>query len=131
MDSYPGDNVVDVFGVHYYDNRPKLNSERAWSAMYNATINGGPHGIGQWLSEARSHGKKLAIPEWGLAAVDGDTRSSADDPVYIDSMNRFFRANSGSIAYESYFNCQPRHQIFPSNVYPRASSRYRALWAAG
>jgi hypothetical protein len=107
LESYPGDSEVDVVGVHYYDNRPKLNSESAWAAMYNATINGGPLGIGQWLKAATARGKQLAVPEWGLWNLPGESRSVADDAVYIDQMHRFFRANSNNVAYESYFNCQP------------------------
>lgn len=132
MRSYPGDDVVDVFGVHYYDNIPKLDSERAWSGMYSATKGeGAPLGIGAWLKEAQKHGKKLAVPEWGVAAVGGDGPSKTDNPIYIDMMHRFFRSNSNAIAYESYFNCNTRHELYPSRAYPRASSRYKSLWSAG
>jgi hypothetical protein len=131
MDTYPGDSLVDVIGVHYYDNRPKMNSEANWNAMYNATHNGGPMGIGQWLKAAQSRGKKLAVPEWGIWAVKGESSTQADDPVYIDSMHRFFRANGSAIAYENYYNCRDVHQIYPSNIFPKASSRYKALWASG
>ena len=31
----------------------------------------GPRGLGSWVRFARQHGKKLALPEWGLSALDG------------------------------------------------------------
>ncbi|HEX6015519.1 MAG TPA: hypothetical protein VFY87_27710 [Geminicoccaceae bacterium] len=34
LDSYPGDDAVDIIGVNYYDNWPALNDERTWQTQY-------------------------------------------------------------------------------------------------
>ena len=46
---YPGDDVVDVVGVHYYDSGPEKSTQALWDQYYNATYNGGPWGLGAWL----------------------------------------------------------------------------------
>ena len=102
LDMYPGDDVVDIVGAHYYDSGPEKSAQAVWDQYYKATYNGGPWGIGAWLDFARSRGKRLGIGEWAVWAVPDNKKP--DDPVYIDNMYRFFKANAGSIAYETYFN---------------------------
>ncbi len=131
LDAYPGGDVVDHIGVHYYNN-PKLgrmSTQEQWDRQYNQRYGtGGPLGIGAWLSDAKSKfGKKLAISEWGLWG----NSAVADNPVYIENMFRFFKANAASLAYESYFNCASLHYIYPTSIYKNARERYRALWSTG
>ncbi len=85
--AYPGDDVVDIVGVDFYDNYPAYPDKAAWDADYNATQNGGPLGIGSWLAFAKQHGKKLSVPEWGIHSSAG---AGADDAYYIQSMYDFF-----------------------------------------
>lgn len=122
---YPGDSYVDIVGVDYYDNFPK-HTEAGWRQQFNATYNGGPWGVGAWLDFAKSRGKKLALPEWGLSldakAVD------TDNPVFIENMYQFLSANSQHIAYENYFNQKAHHQIMPANLNPKASAAYLRNW---
>ena len=42
MQMYPGDDVVDIMGVHYYDSGPEKNTQSTWDQYYNATYNNGP-----------------------------------------------------------------------------------------
>jgi len=131
LESYPGDQSVDLMGIHYYNNTPKIVTDRDWEAMYKATHNKGPWGLGEWLKAAKARGRKLGIGEWGQWARSGESFSQADNPVYIDQMHRFFRANANDLAYENYFNCRQEHQIYPTKGLPKSSSRYRELWASG
>jgi hypothetical protein len=132
LDMYPGDDVVDVVGVHYYDSGPEKNTQALWDQYYTMTYNGGPWGLGTWLDFAKSRGKKLGIGEWGLWRRDGLSAAQADDPVYIANMYRFFRDNAGSVAYETYFNAMAdQHLLCPSTQFPRATATYKALWHAG
>ena len=57
---YPGDDVVDLIGVHYYDTGPLKNTQAIWDKYYNITYNNGPWGLGAWLKFARDHKKKIA-----------------------------------------------------------------------
>jgi hypothetical protein len=131
LETYPGDAAVDLVGVHYYNNRPKIVTERDWAARYAATHNGGPWGLGGWLAAAKARGKRLAVGEWGQWTRGGESFAQADQPVYVDAMHRFFRANAGDIAYENYFNCRDQHRIYPTTGLPRSSDRYRQLWSSG
>lgn len=126
-DAYPGDDVVDIIGVDFYDMYPGYPDQAAWDADYNSTQNGGPRGLGTWLEFARSHGKKLSVPEWGLNTGTG---GGTDSAFYVGAMHAFFRDNAADIAYETYFNLQdPSFMIFPAGKNPQGSARYRELWS--
>lgn len=124
--AYPGDDVVDIIGVDFYSMWPGYPDQAAWNADYMALQNGGPRGLGAWLAFAKSHGKKLSIPEWG---VNNGTGGGGDDAFYIEAMYNFFTANASDIAYEIYFNTMdPGFVIFPAGRNPNASAKYRELW---
>ena len=89
MQMYPGDDLVDIMGVHYYDSGPEKNTQATWDQYYNITYNGQPWGIGTWLAAAQAHGKRLGVAEWGVWAQG--LRRWADDPVYIANMYKFFK----------------------------------------
>jgi hypothetical protein len=130
MDMYPGDEAVDVIGLHYYDNvSPKIRSQAYWDQHYNATRYDGPRGLGAWLATARAHGKKLAVPEWGV--WNQGSVAKADNAVYIENMYRFFRNNAADIAYENYYSCPLTHRLYPQETFPAARAKYRELWSAG
>ncbi|MGH3565067.1 MAG: glycosyl hydrolase [Pseudonocardia sp.] len=127
-DAYPGDDVVDIVGVDFYDMYPGYSDQAAWDGDYMATQNGGPRGLGTWLEFARSHGKKLSVPEWGLNTGTG---GGTDSAFYIEAMHKFFVANSADIAYETYFNLQsPGFMIYPAGINPDASATYQDLWCS-
>ena len=128
---YPGDDVVDLWGVHYYDSGPLMSTQKRWDAAYARTFNGGPYGLGTWLQAARQHGKKLAVSEWGVWQQGGQAAAAADDPVYVDNMFRFFGTNAADVAYESYFNKLSVHQLCPSTLFPNAAAKYQTDWGLG
>src|SRR3954451_20390017 len=119
LDMYPGDDIVDLWGVHYYDSGPEKNTQPVWDQYYNATFNGQPWGLGTWVAAAKAHHKQLGIGEWGVWRQGATTAAQADDPVYIANMYRFFSTNAASIAYETYFNAMPdQHTLCNSNGTP-------------
>lgn len=131
-DIFPGSAYVDIIGVDFYDGWAAMNNESQWNRNYNATKYGGPNGIGSWLAFARSQGKRLAVPEWGVCQGCNDPQQT-DNPFFIRKMNDFFRSNSSDIAYESYFNCTyaykgKSYRLFPVRDNPRASAEYQARW---
>ena len=128
-DAYPGNNVVDVVGVDFYDMWPAYPDKAAWDEDYMATQNGGPRGIGSWLAFAKANGKKISFAEWG---INRDGGGGGDHPYYIEAMHNFFKTNSADIAYETYFNTLDEgFMIFPAGTNPAASAKYRELWSAG
>jgi hypothetical protein len=133
----PGDSWFDYYGLTYYDNYTPLQSQATWNKYVGSHLGtgGSPSGIGAWLAYARAHGKKLGISEWGVWDTDRVTTPQADDPVYIDAMYRFFKANAASIGWETYQNnvtsATDGHQLCPTTPFPRAQAAYARLWRAG
>jgi hypothetical protein len=131
--AYPGDDIVDIIGVDFYDMWPAYPDKAAWDADYNATQNGGPRGLGAWFDLAKSHGKKFSVPEWGVNNVNRDPNGGGgfDNPYYIQAMYDFFAAHSADMAYETFFNLQdPGFIIYPAGINPNASAKYQSLWSA-
>ena len=56
---YPGDDAVDLFGVHYYDTGPVKSTQALWDRYYQATLYGGPWGLGTWLARPRPTARDL------------------------------------------------------------------------
>lgn len=124
--AYPGDDVVDVIGVDWYDMYPAYHTQADWDNGYMTTSTNGPIGIGAWLAFARQHGKRLSVPEWGINNGSG---GGADDPIYIQNMFNFFKNNASSIAYECYFNLQSSSfMIDPPGSNPNSSAMYQQLF---
>lgn len=66
---YPGDDVVDVIGQDVYWH-PEYDSSDPVAA-FNRKLNGLPRGLA-WIADfARQHGKRMAIPEYGVPGGTG------------------------------------------------------------
>jgi hypothetical protein len=117
MQTYPGNDVVDIVGVDSYD------WWRTWEQQLNDKW-----GLNFWLQFAKDHGKKLSVPEWGL--MPSSRHGKNDNPGYIQHMFNFFKKNASYIAYEQYFNSYSNCacQIYPSSTYPNSSALYASLW---
>jgi hypothetical protein len=126
----PGDDVTDLWGLHYYDANAQFKTQQAWDTFYVQTRLGGPQGFGTWLAEAKKRGKKLGVPEWGVWSRQ-ISAAEADNPLYIQNMYKTFKANAATIAYENYYNCPLVHRLHPDTQFPKASARYLKLWSEG
>ena len=104
MDAYPGDDVVDLWGLHEYDSDQQNYPPFA-----------------DYVAEAARHGKKVAVSEWGL-------RRKGDNPAFVRRIFEQFRAKAGNLAYEAYFNRSSEHMLYPTTQYPRSARVYRELW---
>lgn len=137
-DLWPGDDVVDLVGLDFYDNGVVnyVTDDASWRRLAAATDAGGPVGILAWRDFARGHGKPFAVPEWGLT---GPARPRpavpTDRPYYVRAMHAFFAdtAAAGDLAFESYYNRDMNdtgaHQLWPVIPAHATSSRvYRRLF---
>lgn len=122
---YPGDDVVDVIGIDAYDWWPAYTTPANWLAHRD-----GPYGWNHWLGFARAHGKKFALPEWGV--YTGSSASGGDNALYIRHVYGWLSQNRAHIAFEAYFNdagayCQC--SLLTAGQNPRASAEYKG-WIA-
>lgn len=109
---YPGDDVVDVVGVDAY----------GWK---DSDAVDGPGGITQWMKFARDHGKRFALPEWGVhSGADG----AGDNPEFVARVMTALKADADNVAYASYFD-EPEPPVANSVAIgqaPRAADELRS-----
>lgn len=117
--SYPGDDVVNIIGLSYYDQWPAAKDLSVWNANFKPELD-------FWANFARSRGKRLAFGEWGLGNKNG---GAFDNPLFIQKMREFFAQNSSLIAYEAYFNCEGSNfRVYPEYNNPKAAATYKSLF---
>lgn len=127
FDFYPGNAHVDYLGIDDYDHYPPARTRSAFDSR--AAANGGI----QWLARhARENGKKLLVPEWGVAPGSG-SNGGGDNPDYIQWMFEAFRGwhAEGLLAGEVYFADRIGGGNVDSDLIggnPLASARYVSLW---
>ncbi|ONH31138.1 glycosidase [Pseudofrankia asymbiotica] len=125
--AYPGDDHVDIIGIDYYDMAPTKSTRKLWHDACLAAS-----GLCTVVKEARAHGKKFSVPEWGVVSGDG---GAGDDPFFIERMYAIFRANADIVAYEVYFNNSEAGNVLSSLVNPvlnpNSAKRYQQLFGAG
>jgi len=119
--AWPGKRYVDIVGIDSYDGWPAVLGKAGWNAQY-----AGAYGLKFWAAFARSKGKRISVPEWGLyrgSAWAG--HNGGDNPYYISKMFGFFREQRGNLAYEAYFNDEEPEHLTALSVNPRGAAEYR------
>jgi hypothetical protein len=120
MPAYPGDTYVDVIGIDAYDHFPKSTTDTEFTAQATAVS-----GIGWMLDIARAHGKKLAVPEWGVEQP-ADANHGGDNPFFVLKMQNFFRTNAADVYTECYFDAAQSTIFQAPAANPNAGTEYRA-----
>lgn len=138
-DYYPGDDIVDIISIDVYDNGSGgyCNSATSpgWINFCRGDYNpatGVSKGIGGILEFAKSHGKKIAVDEWGATNKTHLATDGANNSFFVQGMYDFFAANAAYIEYESYYNRAGGgdHQVWPREEYNGlVSDAYRAKWS--
>jgi Glycosyl hydrolase family 26 len=119
--AWPGKRYVDIVGIDTYDGWPAVKSAAGWNKQY-----AGRYGLKFWAAFARSKGKRLSVPEWGLyPGTAWAGHNGGDNAYYIRKMFSFFSAQRGALAYETYFNdVEPEHAS-DLRINPRGGAEYR------
>lgn len=139
--AYPGDAYVDVIGIDAYDQSwapgtypyaagatadQRLEAQKkSWSV-----IKDGDHGLVFWRNFAQAHGKRLAIPEWGLTTRP-DGHGGGDDPYYIEQMAAFIKDPANLVAWQNYFDFDApdgSHRISGATAFPLGAKAYQAAF---
>lgn len=137
---YPGDDVVDYIGVDVYDSvsapgtypYPVVCDDACrlarQSTAWFANIYGGETGLAYYSDFAKSRGKELVLPEWGLwERPDGFT--GGENPFFISQMHEFITDPSNNVAWHAYFEYDypdNRHRLMTS--FPESGVVFRNLF---
>jgi hypothetical protein len=109
---YPGNKYVDYVGVDVYDvswtkdtypypadcnaSCRQFRQEDVWDRLLN-----GHFGLAFWSDFARSKGKPMSLPEWGMWDRP-DGHGGADNPYFIKQMHAFIDDPDNRVAYQGY-----------------------------
>ncbi|GAB3237715.1 hypothetical protein GCM10027456_00770 [Kineosporia babensis] len=125
--AYPGNEYVDIIGVDSYDMWPGATNEETWNQHLN-----GKQGLKYWANFAKSHGKKISVPEWGVYPGTANAQSNGgDNPYYIGKMKDWFESLGDQLAYEAYFNEDDGYyagSIYGSGQNPKAAAKYKEVY---
>lgn len=131
---YPGDPYVDLVGIDIYDQDWNVYSptvpptaqlrERAWQDLRTD-----PNwGIDRIQRLAADHGKRLAVPEWGVWQQNAG-HGGNDNAYFIRQMYDWLNAND--VAWNVYFNVYAsdgNHDLYDTYLFPEASAEFQRLW---
>lgn len=131
---YPGDDVVDIVGIDYYDMGPCTDTLAEFNQVAAAQ-----EGL-TWLYDfAVSRGKPFSVGEWGVAP---GRNTCGENPQYIGWMHDWFVDHADNLAYEAYFNSCTAGEV-ESNLHrpvstqdncvrlnTTAGSLYLSLWGS-
>ncbi|HWI38421.1 MAG TPA: glycosyl hydrolase, partial [Burkholderiales bacterium] len=138
--TWPGDAYVDVVGIDLYDQSWAANTypypSTCDSACRLARQQTAWNGYAWYLQTMRnfavSHGKPLAIPEWGLY-TRSDGHGGGDNPYYIRKMSEFIADPGNYVQFNVYFDVTAPdgdHQISAPTAFPQSASVYQQLFGA-
>jgi hypothetical protein len=97
---YPGDDVVNIVGMDIYDVKwqdTSVTPQARWSYITSRQM-----GVNDLAAFARTHGKPLSYPEWGLYAPGDSFAGGGDNPYFIQKMAELI--SSTKPVYQAYFN---------------------------
>jgi Glycosyl hydrolase family 26 len=125
--AYPGDDYVDVIGVDWYDMfQSRASTDEEWQQA--VTRNG--QGLFDYVAFTRQHGKKFAVPEWGVVS-EPSTKGGGDNPYYVQKMHELFATNIDVMEYEAYFSSSDAGNVesdLGGSRNKRAAATYQSLW---
>lgn len=116
--AYPGDDVVDVVGIDAYDWYPAYDA-RGWQEHRTKD-----QGWDFWADFARRHGKRFAVPEWGVMA--GSDASGGDNPAYVTQVLEWMGTNANIMDFEAYFEETDDYCRCALSQNPQAAAAYTA-----
>ncbi|MEU9212604.1 glycosyl hydrolase [Streptomyces sp. NPDC048415] len=107
---YPGDDVVDIIGMDSYDQPHGISFDGQVSE---------PYGLQDQVNFAKTHGKPISYPEWGLYR-------NGDSATYMLRMLAWMDEHKP--LYNTITDYCP-HGVWLCSTNPRASALYRAALA--
>ena len=119
---YPGDDVVDIIGMDFYNvpvDQKSVTPEQRWESRMNMK-----YGLKWHRDFAVQHGKQMSYPEWGTGKRK-DGAGGGDDPYFIDQMAQWIADNE--VAYHNYWDYTAKdfNAKLSDNHQPNAAEAFR------
>jgi glycosyl hydrolase family 26 len=107
---WPGDAYVDVLAIDLYDQSwawnsypyPRSCDAACRLARQQNAWNGYSSQLHILRDYAVAHGKKVALPEWGVA-IRPDGHGGGDNPFYIRKMHEFITDPANHVVFHAYW----------------------------
>jgi hypothetical protein len=113
---YPGDDVVDVVGLDFFDHWVSGSPDERWRQLAPKL---------DWAGEfATAHHKRLALDEWGLWSTS-NAQGGGDDPTYVTATLRW--AKDHDLAWASYFDAEEGQVDTTLQENPASLAAFRAI----
>jgi hypothetical protein len=93
------------------------HQQAAWqsNARYFSTL----------LSFATTHGKPMAVPEWGLSLA---SHGGGDDPYFVRQMHDLLLNTANSVRWWAYFDYGPHAISTQPYAFPNSSSLFLQIF---
>jgi hypothetical protein len=135
---YPGNKYVDYIGIDVYDvswvkgtypypadcdaNCRRYRQAQVWQRLYSGT-----YGLLYWADFARSKGKPMSLPEWGLWDRS-DGHGGGDDAYFVKQMFAFIDDPNNRVAYHGYLQVDVADGNHKLTTLKKAGQAYKKLF---
>ena len=127
--------VFNVYAVDTYNSWVVIHTPEEFTTKLLEDQAGMPFGLERHRQLAEAWGLPFAVAEWSGNGDPKDEGTGADLPVYYQMMNTWFRQHAGDpdhpkpgqLIYEIQFNYEPRFELLPTKVQPKAALTYKKL----
>ena len=123
QDLWPGDDVVDLIGLDFYNQSWRKQDSDPQVRWQNYLT--GNYGL-NWVARfAATHRKPIVIPEWGTGTRP-DKHGFGDDPTFIRNMAAWMRAHD--VLYHSYwdYTAPDYDSTMSAGKFPQTLAAYKA-----
>jgi hypothetical protein len=119
--AYPGNKYVDFIGDDVYDESCESNPtpQGAWKSLLTANA-----GLDWAAHFATTHGKHVAIPEWGISGTGGSC-GLGDDPYFIKKMAAWLTKNDAAFSVYFDFDAGDGSHRLQDASYPKSLAAFR------
>jgi beta-mannanase len=117
---YPGNAYVDIVGLDVYD----VACETPYTRVSFKQLSDEQEGLRRFEAFAKSRGKPMSLPEWGLSTIP-----AGDDPAYIDGIGA--TVAKGNFSFETYFDAGGSGKNLPlTSKTPKSLIAFRKWFGA-
>lgn len=125
--AYPGDDVVDIIGLDFYNtvvDAKSFTPQQRWDTRMNM-----PTGLKWHRDFAAAHDKPMSFPEWGTG-IRREGGGADDDPYFIEQMAAWIASHH--VTYHNYwdYGSKDYNSKLSDGRQPQAGAAFRRAFRA-